>query len=282
VDLQLIPDRPRLRDIPGISMSLRHSRPQVVLLLDRSRLLQRATALAGAAFTTQVTTRSPEDRHEAEVYLDTVRDLGLDPLVVLPSILPDEASVSRAVAFVPDSMKPYIVIQSGGAENPGATMLDKRWPMERYVTVAQHWSRQGYSVVLTGGSGDKSLASNIATAANLSPTSVLAGSADLATTTAILHRAALYLGGDTGISHIAAATGTPTVAIFGPTNPGRYRPLGRAVSVLSPDASWELPDVDLRQASRTVRRPSTASVTVEQVISAGAALLAAHDASNTR
>jgi heptosyltransferase-2/heptosyltransferase-3 len=263
-------------------MNLRRAQPDIVILLDRSRLLHRATNSAGADAIARVTTPVPEVRHESEVYLDAVRQLGIEPLVVRPTISPDEASLMRARSIVADEMMPYIVLQPGGAQNPGSTMLDKRWPAERYVALAQHWSGKGYTLVLTGGPGDAELASQIATAADLPPRCVLAGSADLATTTAILSRAALYVGADTGMSHIAAATGTPTVAIFGPTNPGRYRPIGRAVTVLSPDASWELPDVDLRTPVTSERRPSTASVTVEQVLEAGTALLESRDASMSR
>ena len=58
----------------------------------------------------------------------------------------------------------------------------------------------------------------------------------------------LYIGNDSGLTHMAAALGAPTVAVFGPTDPGTWRPLGRVVRVLrgaaSPDNPARWPGVD--------------------------------------
>ncbi len=72
----------------------------------------------------------------------------------------------------------------------------------------------------------------------------------------ILSQAALFVGGDSGPGHMAAALGVPVVSLFGPTEPGRYRPLGRA-------------DVHV------IRRQPVAGVSVAEVLEAVSALLPA-------
>jgi ADP-heptose:LPS heptosyltransferase len=54
----------------------------------------------------------------------------------------------------------------------------------------------------------------------------------LAQVAALLRRSALYLGNDSGITHLAAAIGAPTVALFGPSDPQKWRPRGKRVAVL--------------------------------------------------
>ncbi len=49
---------------------------------------------------------------------------------------------------------------------------------------------------------------------------------------ALLSRAGVFVGNDSGVSHLAAATGAPTLALFGPTDPGLWSPLGQRVRVL--------------------------------------------------
>jgi ADP-heptose:LPS heptosyltransferase len=61
---------------------------------------------------------------------------------------------------------------------------------------------------------------------------------------AVLAESRGYFGNDSGVSHLAAALGVPTVAVFGPTDPAVWAPLGPEVSVVAPrgDAPW--PTVD--------------------------------------
>ena len=62
---------------------------------------------------------------------------------------------------------------------------------------------------------------------------VLARNLPLAQLAALLSRAGLHVGNDAGVSHLAAAVGTPTLALFGPTDPGAWAPVGPAVRVLT-------------------------------------------------
>jgi lipopolysaccharide heptosyltransferase I len=104
--------------------------------------------------------------------------------------------------------------------NPGAAWPNKRWPAERFGELAAFLRDQrGLVPVVLWGPGEEALAEAVVAAS--------AGSAIVAPTTtisdlvALARAAALVVSGDTGPLHIATAVGTPTVSIFGPTDPDR-------------------------------------------------------------
>jgi ADP-heptose:LPS heptosyltransferase len=72
----------------------------------------------------------------------------------------------------------------------------------------------------------------------------------LAETAALLEQCTLYVGNDSGLSHVAGALGIPTVAVFGPTDPDVWAPLGRAVAaVRAPEGTgWPTPEAVLEAA----------------------------------
>jgi ADP-heptose:LPS heptosyltransferase len=103
----------------------------------------------------------------------------------------------------------------------------KQWPEARFHEVARTLiDRRGATIVLTGSEADRD---QVDTAVRGLPTAHLldvSGTLDLITLAAVLERVALLVTGDTGPMHVAAAVGTPIVAIFGPSDPARYAPRG--------------------------------------------------------
>jgi heptosyltransferase-1 len=107
--------------------------------------------------------------------------------------------------------------------NPGAAWPNKRWPAERFGDVASFIKEvRGLSSFVLWGPGEEGLAGAVVEAsggaARIAPRT---GLPDLL---ALCRAASLMISGDTGPLHIAAAAGTPTVAIFGPTDPHRNGP----------------------------------------------------------
>ncbi len=105
--------------------------------------------------------------------------------------------------------------------NPGAGWGAKQWPAERYGLVAQQLAADGLKSLVNFGPGEEKLAEAAEVAS--------AGTAEAVGCTlteliALTRRARLFIGGDTGPMHLAAALGIPVVAIFGPTDPARERP----------------------------------------------------------
>lgn len=110
--------------------------------------------------------------------------------------------------------------------HPGAAAPARRWPPERFAAVAAALSRAGHRVVVTGSAAERILAENVAAYAGLSSSSVLAGELDLLGMVALISDARLLVCGDTGIGHVATATGTASVLLFGPTPPAHWGPRG--------------------------------------------------------
>ncbi|SLM50334.1 Putative Lipopolysaccharide heptosyltransferase III (fragment) [Nitrospira japonica] len=125
-----------------------------------------------------------------------------------------------------EGAKPLVMLQ------PGARYWFKAWPWERFAALADRLAEQyGYQVLIGGNQQEFELAERICGAVANRPIN-LAGRADMRTYAAILKRASLFVGNDSGAMHVAAAVGTPVVALFGPSDPKEWGPRGGAVAVL--------------------------------------------------
>lgn len=101
----------------------------------------------------------------------------------------------------------------------------KQWTVSGWVEIGQYLHQQGFKLVLTGGTGQAELDYVANIAAQLPENTLnLAGQLSLAEMTTLLGNAVLYIGLDTGITHLAAATGVPVIALYGPTNPVKWSP----------------------------------------------------------
>jgi heptosyltransferase-2 len=150
--------------------------------------------------------------------------------------------------------------------SPGAVGAGKAWPVRHYAELARALVKDGASVWVLGGPNETAAAKQIAEAGG-------AGVRDLTSNdlrNAILAMAAadVSVTNDSGLMHISAAIGTPTVAIFGPTSPWHWKPLNPVAAILEPPG-----DDDGRQRARTegndaVAHHRTDDVAVESVLAA--------------
>lgn len=108
--------------------------------------------------------------------------------------------------------------------HPGAGYRAKEWPPDRFAGVAAELNRLGHHIVITGGPAEIPLARRVAVLAGLPSACVLAGRTDLRELAALTAGAKLVICGDTGISHVATAVGTPSVVIYGPVSPALWGP----------------------------------------------------------
>lgn len=116
---------------------------------------------------------------------------------------------------------------------PGANWPGKKWPREHYRALL-HLAAADFDAVMLLGSAQDS--EDIAALAD-APLPILnaAGRTELGTAAALLARARAFVGNDSGLGHMAAAMNTPTLTVFGPGQPSRYRPWGvHAQTVLAP------------------------------------------------
>jgi ADP-heptose:LPS heptosyltransferase len=121
--------------------------------------------------------------------------------------------------------------------HPGARYGSKRWPAGRFAEVAAALDDPRTPVLITGTADERDLARAVAAGAGLPDSRVLAGQSDLAQLCALVAGAALVVSGDTGVAHVAAAFGTPSVTLFGPVGPDRWGPpaAGPHVALGHPD-----------------------------------------------
>ena len=117
----------------------------------------------------------------------------------------------------------YIVI------TPGAGWGAKRWPAERYGEVARQLGQWGLQSVINSAPGEEHLADAVVAASSGAAQAIGCSIGQLI---ALARKARLFIGGDTGPVHLAAAMGVNVVAIYGPTNPARNGPYGSKAIVL--------------------------------------------------
>jgi heptosyltransferase-3 len=109
------------------------------------------------------------------------------------------------------------------ALGPGARWEPKCWPSGSFRELVQHHRESFDAIVLLGSEADKDSCRSIAEGLCLSCLD-LAGRTSLLEAAAVLSRMRLFIGNDSGLGHIAAAAGIPTLTLFGPGEPQRYRP----------------------------------------------------------
>jgi heptosyltransferase-1 len=118
--------------------------------------------------------------------------------------------------------------------NPGAGWGAKRWPAKRYGEVARKLASAGILPLVNYGPGEEDLFRAVLAASGGAARPTKGSITDLI---ALTRRARVFIGGDTGPMHLAAALGVPVVAIFGPTDPARNGPYGTRSIVLRSPAS---------------------------------------------
>jgi heptosyltransferase-2 len=106
---------------------------------------------------------------------------------------------------------------------PGAVGPSKRWPLESYAELARRLAADGFAIWVLGSPDEAPLAAEIVSAAGADARDLT--SPDLRNAVLALKVARLAVSNDSGLSHVAAAIGTPTVGIYGPTSPRLWAPL---------------------------------------------------------
>ncbi len=148
--------------------------------------------------------------------------------------------------------------------NPGAGWGAKRWPAERYGHVARALARDGVRSILNCGPGEKALALQAEAASEGAGKAMQCSITELI---AITRRARMFIGGDTGPMHLAAALQVPVVGIFGPTDPSRNGPFGTRSIVLRNPTS---PTTHVRRAQPD---EGMLEIRVDEVVGAARSLL---------
>lgn len=172
--------------------------------------------------------------HVIDRYLEPLRRLGITPAHGVPALRIDPGAVASAdaqlaAAGVRDPEHIAVVV-------PGARWTNKRWPAPSFAAVAAGLrDMAGLEPVIVGDAADREAAEAVRALIPGGAASLVGGT-DVLGLAAILKRARVVIANDSGPAHLAAAVGTPVVALFGPTHEAfGFAPRGAGVRVLSRD-----------------------------------------------
>ena len=228
-----------------------------------------------------LTERLPDEgfgaKHQAQYWLDVVGLLGAKT-APRPAIIQKQVPSSE---FRVPSEKLVVVIHAGS----GGYSTARRWDAAKFAAVADRLHDEyDATIVLVGAKGDDS--DSVKSLMKTSPTD-LTGKTSLPELAGILAKSDLFIGADSGVMHVAAAAGTPIVAVFGPSNPdawGPWTPDGKSIVVRSaPECSpcsYVGHGIGLREgcAARTCMR----MVTPEAVLAAARTVLDSNNIEETQ
>ena len=172
----------------------------------------------------------------------------------------DEIAAWRQARGLADGARPIVTLA------PGAVGEGKAWPPGHYAELARALAADGISVWVLGGPNETAIARQIVatggdrvrdlTSNDLRNAILAHAAADVAVTN------------DSGLMHVAAAIGTPTVALFGPTSPWHWKPLNPLAAIIEPPGDTEAAQRARSDGNAAVRHRRTADIAVVAVLKA--------------
>lgn len=220
-------------EAPGTGLaatSLRDCDMAVAWLPDMEGTVTRTLRALGIRRVVVAPGRPAPDVHlHAALYLvQTLVPLGIaapapGSLAALSALVPLDGMRSRPRLSAHVSATPQCVV----AIHPGSGGAAKRWPPERFAAIAARLAAASYTPLLVQGPQDAPVVEQVldALAPEVAPPPVVAD-LSLAQVAAVIERCAGFLGNDSGVSHLAGLLGIPTLALFGPSDPAIWSPLG--------------------------------------------------------
>ncbi len=227
-----------LRGIGRLVRQLRHEKADLAFIPDRSPLLGLAIWLAGIkhrvgldsdgrgfAHTVRVAVHPDEEVNEGAIYLRLAEAIGITTDNIFTHVdIPSHAEkMIQAMLIAHGISAPYIVIHAGGGANPGMVMSSKRWLPAHFAKVAETLCDDNISLILIGAKTDMPIIQAVIDHLAI-PYHNWAGELSLMQIGALGRMARVYIGNDTGLTHLVAGAGGKTVMILGPSSPKRYAP----------------------------------------------------------
>jgi hypothetical protein len=184
-----------------------------------ARSVEGAVRAAGVSLV-EATPYPPPGVHAAAWLLRTISAPVQSSETTWPWISPggEEVSWAHAVLHELQVDQPVFI-------HPGAGAAWKRWPARSFARLGAALAARGHQILLVAGPADERAIAELLHCAPVPFRVIREPSARRLA--ALLSQGRLFVGNDSGVTHLAAAVGTPTIAIFGPTDPVSWKPLGR-------------------------------------------------------
>lgn len=175
--------------------------------------------------------------HDIEYYLMLGKLIGGSKSNVAMHLFYSDADMRTAHELLDGLTGKIITLCPGGARNPYQVMDARRWPKERYAQLALCLLEKGMSVILLGASSDSDEGEYIMQACMAAGYGAdhirnLIGTTSFLESAACISQCVAVVSHDTSLMHAASAMNVPVIALFGPTNPARKRPLNTGSRVL--------------------------------------------------
>jgi heptosyltransferase III len=169
----------------------------------------------------------PEKTHAAQHYCRPLESLAIYVEAPHPRIQPNESDYEAASNFLKMAGREPLV-----AIHPGSGSEKKNWPVEKFAALAR-WliDELAAQLLIIRGEADEQAAQKLVELLGTRPITMAQG-LKLVELAAVLERCVLFLGNDSGITHLAAAVETPTVAVFGAASSPIWEPLGKHTRVV--------------------------------------------------
>jgi ADP-heptose:LPS heptosyltransferase len=180
----------------------------------------------GFGYNVRVPINPHDTQHEGEIYLKVIQAIAGKPVHAYANLPVLESAKTAIQARLSSAQitQPYIVAHPGGGSNPGMQMDSKRYPLAQLADMLNQLAEElPATLIVIGGPQDGDLVDILHQ--HLTVKSVAwVGDLSFAEIGALAHSALFYIGNDTGLTHVAAASGAKTVMMMGPTDPQRYAP----------------------------------------------------------
>jgi lipopolysaccharide heptosyltransferase II len=234
----VLPDRPTPRDLLDLTGRMRADHNEIAFDMQGLLLSGLVARLTGARrrvgldlnregnhlFLTEpiVPARADRDRHAIDILRGFLPTIGIDAGVAWPKL-----GYLAEAETLPEEMTRLDRGAGAIALNVGASSIYKQWPEERWAELAHGLCISGYAPIVLGGPQDIVRASVVARVGDSGTRLInMAGRTSLRGLASVLASCDLLVSADTGPLHVAAALGTPVLALFGPTSPERTGPYG--------------------------------------------------------
>lgn len=178
-----------------------------------------------------------QDQHEVDRNFELLYALGLSPEVIHPSVtfplrsdMRDFAEAKLKEIAGNKQFKRVISVQVGSSSDEWW----KRWPLDRYARLCDMLVERGNLVIAHGSPSERETVFEMIGMMR-NKIANMAGETTIEQAAAILGRSDLLVCNDSGLMHLAAAVGTPVVAIYGPTDYTRTSPVGKSHRILRND-----------------------------------------------
>jgi len=177
------------------------------------------------------------NQHETTRYLDVVRGIGIEPDSEEPEMFVNPTAQAWADDFLADVGVPSDQLLIG--LNPGSGSESRRWSKAGFAQVGDRLHQKyDAQIFITAGDAEGSLPHDVANLMSCSPI-ILTGITPMQLG-AILQKCRLYISNDTGPMHMSTAVKTPTIALFGASNPRQWGPHWQSHTIIARESMEDI------------------------------------------